>query len=54
MMLHRHFDSAKSNRLTTLAVLTGEKNGEDLNNEVLPEVETEEKPKRGRKKKTEE
>ena len=51
MMLHRHFEQDDPANMTTTAVLNGE--GEDYVSEIFPPAE-EEKPKRGRKKKTEE
>lgn len=52
MMLHRHFENEKSNNMTTLKDVSLNKEGEDFVSEVFPPDE--EKPKRGRKKKTEE
>lgn len=53
MMLHRHFENEKSKNMTTLKDVSLTKEGEDFVPEVFPPDE-EEKPKRGRKKKTEE
>ena len=52
MMLHRHFeDTEKSENMTTLEVLNGGEK-EEFVSEIFPPDEA--KPKRGRKKKTEE
>ena len=51
MMLHRHFDSLKNDNMTKLADVSPKMEGEDFFEESNP---SEEKPKRGRKKKTEE
>lgn len=51
MMLHRHFEGLKNDNMTTLADVSPKLEGEDFLEESAP---SEEKPKRGRKKKTEE
>ena len=51
MMLHRHFEGLKNANMTTLADVSPKLEGEDFFEESTP---SEEKPKRGRKKKTEE
>ena len=51
MMLHRHFNCDKSDNMTTLRDVSEIKEGEDFLGESAP---SEEKPKRGRKKKIEE
>lgn len=53
MMLHRHFDPEKSNNMTTLTDVSRVNEGADIGIDVSPSTEGE-KPKRGRKKKTEE
>lgn len=51
MMLHRHFEAEKNKNITTLKDVTPK---EEFVSEVFPPQEEEqEKPKRGRKKKTE-
>ena len=50
-MLHRHFDTDKSENMTTLKDVSLVNEGEDIGVDVLPPEE--EKPKRGRKKKVE-
>lgn len=50
MMLHRHFEGIKNDNMTTLADVSPKLEGEDF----FEESPSEEKPKRGRKKKTEE
>lgn len=52
MMLHRHFENEKSKNMTTLKDVSLVNEGEDFVSEAFPPDE--EKPKRGRKKKTEE
>ena len=52
MMLHRHFENEKSVNMTTTADVSQKNEGEDFVSEVFPPEE--EKPKRGRRKKTEE
>lgn len=51
MMLHRHFETEHRENMTTRKVLKGEGKEEFVSDIFPPE---EEKPKRGRRKKTEE
>lgn len=53
MMLHRHFEGMRNDNMTKLADVSPKQEGEDFVSEVFPPAD-EEKPKRGRKKKTEE
>ena len=53
MMLHRHFERENGENMTTLKDVSRNDEGEDFVSEIFPPAEGE-KPRRGRKKKTEE